>query len=71
MIKINYNGVNIAIVYNMKAYILKVIHADYGTLNFFPVIQYYNTYHRVDNNFGGDSGTVILDYRYLFVTFIP
>ena len=43
----------------MSAYILKVVHIEDFTLNFFPLIYNNNVYPSVDNNSGDGSCTVL------------
>ena len=61
-IKTSINGENIAIVYSMLSYKLKVNNFEYDTLNFHPIIQNNNGYPRVDNNYVDDTCNVVKYY---------
>ena len=54
----------------MLAYKLNVMHDEYDTINVSYMIKNRNAYPPEDNNCGGNSSTIIIDYRHLCDTII-
>ena len=59
------------IFYKMLFHKLRVIHIENDTMDYLLIVQNINEYHRVHNNCGGNSGTVLPCERIMKGTRLP